>query len=206
MEAALIASNIALWLLVAVLCVAVIALTRQIGVLYERVAPAGALMMGQGPKVGEVAPALELEDLEGRSLQIGGKSATGRSTLVFFLSPSCPVCNSLIPVLKSMRRDEASWLDIVLASDGERDQQAAFIEAKQLAEFRYVLSTELGMTYQVGRLPFAVLIDQEGVLRAKGLTNSREHLESLFEARELGVASIQEYLSTRVQPPERDIA
>jgi len=205
-EAALVASIITLWLLVAVLCVAVIALTRQIGVLYERVAPAGALMTGQGPKVGELAPALELEDLEGRRVRIGGTSTSGRSILVFFLSPSCPVCNSLIPVLKSMQRDEAAWLDIVLASDGEREKQTAFIEAKQLAEFPYVLSTELGMTYQVGRLPFAVLIDEEGVLRAKGLTNSREHLESLFEARELGVASIQEYLSTRAKPPERDIA
>jgi hypothetical protein len=38
------------------------------------------------------------------------------------------------------------------------------------------------------------LIDEHGILRAKGLVNSREHLESLFEAKELGVASIQEYL------------
>jgi len=30
--------------------------------------------------------------------------------------------------------------------------------------------------------------------------NSREHLESLFEAQRLGVASLQDYLSTRLVP------
>ena len=57
-----------------------------------------------------------------------------------------------------------------------------------------MLSAPLGMTYQVGRLPFAAIIDSAGILRARGLINSREHLESLFEAKRLGVASLQEFL------------
>jgi methylamine dehydrogenase accessory protein MauD len=59
---------------------------------------------------------------------------------------------------------------------------------------RYVLSRELGLDYQVPRLPYAVLIDGAGTVRARGLVNTREHLESLFEARHQGVASVQEYL------------
>ena len=39
----LIASNVILWIAVIVLATMVFALVRQIGVLYERVAPAGAL-------------------------------------------------------------------------------------------------------------------------------------------------------------------
>jgi hypothetical protein len=42
---ALIVSNVVLWLLVIALGVVVYALTRQIGVLHERVAPAGALTL-----------------------------------------------------------------------------------------------------------------------------------------------------------------
>jgi hypothetical protein len=34
------------------------------------------------------------------------------------------------------------------------------------------------------------------VLRAKGLVNNREHLESLISAMEAGVGSMQEYLAT----------
>mgnify|MGYP003478317918 FL=1 len=55
------------------------------------------------------------------------------------------------------------------------------------------------MTYQVSRLPFAVLIDETGTLRARGIINSREHLESLFEAKRLGVASLQDYMETRAR-------
>jgi methylamine dehydrogenase accessory protein MauD len=49
----------------------------------------------------------------------------------------------------------------------------------------------------VEKLPFAALIDKDGILRAKGMVNSREHLESLFEAQAKGVASLQEYLNTQ---------
>jgi hypothetical protein len=45
-----------------------------------------------------------------------------------------------------------------------------------------------------------VLIDEAGVVRAKGLVNSREHLESLLVAKETGYASIQQYLDARLAP------
>jgi methylamine dehydrogenase accessory protein MauD len=57
-----------------------------------------------------------------------------------------------------------------------------------------VLSTPLGVTYQVSKLPYAVLLDERGIVRAKGLVNSREQLESLFTAKDLGVASIQDFV------------
>ena len=81
----------------------------------------------------------------------------------------------------------------MLASDGDAAEQRAFIDEYELGSFTYILSTNLGMTYEVGKLPYAVLLDEAGVIRAKGLVNSREHLESLFEAKERGVATVQEY-------------
>jgi hypothetical protein len=38
-----------LWVVVIVLSLAVLALARQVGILHERVAPAGALLHGAGP-------------------------------------------------------------------------------------------------------------------------------------------------------------
>ena len=195
MENALLVSNLALWVAVVVMAVVIVALVRQVGILYERVAPAGALMTQGGPRPGEPAPAFELIDLAGRPVRVGGASPEGRSTLLFFLSPSCPICAELIPVLDSIRRAERRWLEIVLASDGDAEEQRAFVERKGLSRYPYVLSTELGLAFQVGRLPYAALIDERGVLVAKGLANSREHLESLFEAKALGVASFQDYVA-----------
>jgi methylamine dehydrogenase accessory protein MauD len=194
---ALAISNVVLWIVVICLVLVLLALTRQLGVLHERIAPAGALMINRGPAIGEAVAPIDVVDLQGRELRIGAPSGDGRSTLVLFLSPTCPVCKTLLPVLRSSRSQERDWLDVVLASDGEPAPHRQFVLDHQLADFPYVLSPALGLSYQVNRLPFAALIDQTGVLRARGLVNSREHLESLFEAQRLGVASLQEYFSSR---------
>lgn len=192
MAEALVVSNFVLWVVVLALLVAVFALARQIGVLYERVAPMGALVMDNGPKVGAASPVFALTDLEGLSVNIGTPSP--QSTLLFFLSPTCPVCKKLLPILKSAAATEKRWLSVVLASDGDEAEQRAFIRRAGLEAFSYVLSTPLGVTYQVSKLPYAVLLDERGIVRAKGLVNSREQLESLFTAKDLGVASIQDFV------------
>ena len=189
----LIAANVVLFVVVAALVVVVYALARQIGVLYERVSPMGALMMDTGPQVGANAPVLALTDLHGRPVNVGAPSP--RSTLLFFLSPTCPVCKKLLPIVKSAAVSERRWLSIVLASDGDEAEHRRFVQRADLGTFPYVLSQTLGVTYHVGKLPYAVLLDERGIVRAKGLVNSREQLESLFTAKELGVASIQEFVA-----------
>ncbi len=47
------------------------------------------------------------------------------------------------------------------------------------------------MSFRVSKLPFAVLLDRDGKVAAKGLVNSREQLESLFTASETGIPSYQ---------------
>lgn len=195
MNEAIVVSNVILWVLLLVVIVALFGLARQVGILFERVAPMGALMMDQGPKVGEPAPSYTLDSLGGGKARIGGMS--NRSQLVFWLSPSCPVCKKLLPVLKSIKEAEKGWLDIVLASDGEQPQHMEFYRKAELTDLPYVLSHQLGMTYRISKLPYAVLIGEEGNVRAKGLVNSREQLESLFAAKEAGVASIQDFLDQR---------
>ena len=196
---ALLVSNLLLWLVVIALGLVVLALARQIGVLHERVAPAGALMVSGGPKVGEQLEPMFLTDIRGEEVRLAEPSASGQSTLVLFVSPTCPVCKTLLPAIKSAAAAEHGWLRVILASDGELAEQQRYVAEQSLERFPYVLSTDLGIRFQVGKLPFVVLIDEQGVLRAKGLINSREHLESLFEAQERGVASIQEYLERRTR-------
>ncbi len=193
MTEALVVSNIVLWVAVLALLGTVFALARQIGVLYERIAPMGALMLDSGPKVGESAPAFDLVTLDGRPFATGG--ARTKSLLLFFLSPTCPVCKKLLPILKRVAVDEGQWLEIAFASDGDADEHAAFRARAGLQAFPYLLSTDLGMAYRIGKLPYAVLVDEAGKVKAKGLVNSREQIESLFTARDLGVASVQEFVA-----------
>jgi methylamine dehydrogenase accessory protein MauD len=74
------------------------------------------------------------------------------------------------------------------------------LHEKALTKFPYVLSEQLGRSYGVAKLPYAVLIDEAGRLASTGLVNTREHLESLFVAKETGVSTIQQFLG---QGPSR---
>ena len=190
-------SHLVLWVLVIALTLVVFALARQIGVLHDRIAPTGALMLAKGLSVGQAAPIVTVDDLDGHTRRVGAARDDGKNTLVLFLSPTCPVCKVLLPVLKSSQRSEQSWLQIVLASDGDSDGQVEFRKRNGLSSFPYVLSPALGIAYQVNRLPYAVLMDERGIVLARGILNSREHLESLFEAKRLGVASVQDYLESQ---------
>ncbi|WP_175726586.1 methylamine dehydrogenase accessory protein MauD [Burkholderia ambifaria] len=194
MQTALTVSTALLWIAVLALGAICLALVRQIGILYERIMPAGALMIDKGPAVGAIAPTFELTDIRGSRIKVGGIDAAGKATLLFFLSPRCPVCKKLLPLLPSLQASESTPVNIVLASDGELDEHTRFAQKHDLARFPYVLSQELGLAYQIGKLPYAVLLDDTGTVRAKGLVNTREHLESLFEAKERGVASLQQFV------------
>ena len=195
MEVALIASNIVLWVIVILLLFVIFALTRQIGVLHERVAPVGALMPMNGPKIGEQIEPMKLPALDGGDISIG--AGNGR-TFIYFLSPGCPVCKSLLPVVKAVETDEA--ISVIFASDGETlEMHQRYASEHHLDQARYLLSTELGMALGVNKLPFAALIDNDGVLKGRGLVNNREHIESLLTAEELDVSTVQEYLDQHEQ-------
>lgn len=190
-------SQILLWVAVTVLAVLVAALARQVGILHERIAPAGALTLHQKVNVGEVASPMVMQTLDGQSLTVGGSKRDGRSQLLFFVSPDCPVCKSLLPVFKSAARAESGWLDALLVSDGDEAAQRRMIMEQGLAGIPFILSEALGRSFGVAKLPYAVLLDEKGAVASLGLVNTREHLESLFEAKERGVASLQDFLARR---------
>lgn len=182
-------------ILILALAVIVFGLTRQIGILHERLAPMGALAGNQGPEVGHMAPSLSARSLANETIELGGPAPTGQSRLLLFVSATCPVCKKLLPIAKSFADGEN--LRVILVGDGDVDEQRQMIEEYGLQALPYLIAPEVGMAFQVGKLPFAVLIDREGVIRAKGLVNSREHLESLVIAEETGFGSIQAYLKAR---------
>jgi methylamine dehydrogenase accessory protein MauD len=192
-------SQVVLWIVVILLAATVFALTRQVGLLHERIAPAGALSPTAGPKVGEAAEAASYPDLSGNGVVIGGPDPQGRPTLVFFTSPTCPVCRGLVPIARSVARRER--LRLVFASDGgNASTHSRYAAAMELGEFPYVLSLALGLRFGVSKLPFAVLIRGDGTLAARGLVNTREHLESLLESMRTGITSIQDYLAMEQRP------
>ena len=196
----LIISQIVCWPIVLGLSVALLALARQVGVLHMRIAPAGALVTGHGPAVGGASPVLDVTTIEGKSFSIGRGTARGRMQLMLFVSPHCPLCKDLIPVAKNFARREK--LELLFVGDDDLAEQSAMIARESLEGFSFVNSPIVGRTFHVDRLPHAVLIGADGVILSKGLVNSREHLESLVTAHEMGVVSVQDYLAQSKPKPK----
>jgi len=190
----LIVSQIVSWIVIAALVVALLALARQVGVLHMRVAPAGALTTAGGPAVGSGSPMVEATTLDGGHVHVGG-AAKGKSLrLLMFVSASCPLCKGLIPVAKSFAKDER--LDLAFVGDDDAATQRKLIAQQGLEAYPFINGPEVGQAFAVGKLPYAVLLDAEGVVLSKGLVNSREHLESLIIAHEMGVKSVQDYIGS----------
>ena len=57
-----------------------------------------------------------------------------------------------------------------------------FISKHHLEDIPYIVSKDLAVKYNIIAPPYGLIIDEQGKLKAKGLINHLEHLESLLEA------------------------
>jgi methylamine dehydrogenase accessory protein MauD len=181
------------WVFFFGLALGMVALARQVGVLHRRLGPAGALMISGSLKVGSEVPVMKVGTVSGKEITVGGADTSNKSTLIAFVAPDCPVCTRLMPIYKHIAQEFSDELNLVFASDEAVQGHELYRKRQGIEDFDYVLSTDLGMRFEIGKLPYAVLIDAEGVLSSQGLVNTREHIESLLEAQRLNLASIQEY-------------
>jgi methylamine dehydrogenase accessory protein MauD len=188
-------SQALLWVVIALLALAMLALARQVGVLHERLAPLGALAMSRGPQPGEAAPKIAARALDETTVSIGNPLRAGTMQLLFFVAPTCPICKTLLPTAKAFAESEA--LDLVLVGDGDVEEHRRMATRFGIPFGSFINSAEAGMAFHVGKLPYAVLISELGVVVSQGLVNTREHLESLVVAHETGMRSVQDYLRSR---------
>ena len=189
-------SYLSLWFLVMVLLFAVFTLARQIGLLHVRLGPSGARMTNAGPEIGALAPELTALDLEGQELFLGGRR--NKPLLMIFITSGCTTCASLTPAIRSLWRSEHNNLDLVLVGLYSTEEAAReFVKHYRLAEIPCTISEMVGLDYQVLAPPYGVLVDIDGRVRAKGIVNNNEHLESLLNVLELGYASSQDWRKSR---------
>ena len=186
----LLASQFIIWTgLILIIC-ALYVLSRQVALLSERVPSVGALAVNNKIAFHTRAPGFEKASIEGNVVVVGGSRE--KDQLLFFIDIGCPICRSLVQTVKKVAYEESA--DLVFISDGETvGQHLDFYQRSTLMPCDYLISEEIGQAYGIGKVPYAVLIGANGKIVTFGIVNNREHIESLFQAREDGVDSIQEY-------------
>jgi methylamine dehydrogenase accessory protein MauD len=170
-------SNVGLLAALSVLAFVVIVLARQIGVLHERTAPAGADLSAAGVADGAHVPAFSAPTLSGVATRIG----RGRNVTLLFVAAECPVCRSVSPAFARALRENPE-LDGYWVSDGsEIERYAEYAELAGIDPDRYLLSMELALTLQIRQIP-ALAVVRDGVLVAREVLASGKQLLALFDA------------------------
>jgi hypothetical protein len=142
------------WLLLVVLGILVVALARQVGTLHLRLGPRGALEVDtEGPALGDAPPPIPADAADGSRVLVGGP---GPMRLVLLSSPTCPVCEEVSPGIPAAA-SAAGMVSQVLHDPG------------------------LERAYHVPGPPFLLVMDELGVVRAKGTVNNLEQVEGLVD-------------------------
>lgn len=194
-------SYVVLWVLVVLLCVVAMSLMRLMGQMHQRLGPAPALVTEHGPEIGD-----SFADILART-EISEDGVLsfprGRDSLLLFVAPGCPTCESLMWNLKAFQARRDPTVEIVLISTSANvEHNREFLENAGFESTCFLALPKLAQSLNLTVTPYAFWLDTEGVVQAKGLVNTMEHLDSLRNARALGFASINEY-HQKVHLPSR---
>jgi methylamine dehydrogenase accessory protein MauD len=167
---------VVLWILVALLCVTVVALARQIGTLHLRLGPRGALEVDdEGPPLGEALDPVPLTDVRARPVTL---AARGERQLLLFVSPGCSTCHQVLPALPAVA-GHGEIAPYVLC-DGDRED-AELLARERRPRAPVVPAGRLAKELELPGAPFALVLDEQGVVRAKGTVNDLEQMEGLTD-------------------------
>ncbi|GBR08469.1 thioredoxin domain-containing protein [Acetobacter oeni] len=161
-----------------VFAVALLGMARQIGVLHERLQPLDPADQESGLEVGRAMPRMALEGVDGPSVAVGEALLPGHRQLLLFVAPDCPVCKRVIP--SALQISESGAADLVFVGDGSRPELTELGKTVIRGRAPLTVAAELGLVLQVSRLPFAAVVDEHGVLAARGLVSNSAHLEALL--------------------------
>jgi methylamine dehydrogenase accessory protein MauD len=191
-------SYVVLWLMVLILTLGFLALARQIGVLYGRLPQVGARIENTGPKIGDRISAVALPGLDGSLVQI--PSAQRPLTLLVFINASCSVCRAIAPAVRGLAATEHSVAVTLVSFAGDLEETRVHDESLGLSEIPHVLSLAFAKQVAVLSTPYALVLNSQGIVQAKGLVQNREQLDSLLTALDMKVESLQVYAERYVLP------
>jgi methylamine dehydrogenase accessory protein MauD len=176
----LLVSYVILWIVVIALIVVVLTMARLIGLLYRRFPPYGARGAADGAPIGSKVPAYRGTTIDGRLVEVPDPQVS-RPGILIFVSPSCGACAELAPAIRSIWRSDRKDVSILLvATAGDAEGAREFAREHDLTGIPYVVAPDWAQANNIMGTPYAVAIDADTVVRAKGVANHLEHLDSLL--------------------------
>ena len=185
------ASYVALWFLLGITTVLLVATMRQVRQFYSLYVKSEP---SWGLPIGAVAPQLsgmQFVSEAGNANDADFLPEKGKLNAVFFLSPGCSACQSILPQLNSIGRvwKQANHF-VVVPADVEATRRYVSVLDKAVSDGSVgVLSDAKSATarrYNIQSVPYLVVIGNDGKICAKGSAATRNEVETaLAQAAEM---------------------
>jgi hypothetical protein len=168
-----------LWILILVVAGMLAGLIYVVADLIRRVGPdRGPVVPNDGLKIGSRAPMLGGAEVRtGRAVQLSDYD--GRSVAVVFLSPTCKPCVELVPHLNEMAKYQRNVPILVVVLQGH-----GFDYAHALTDRILLLGDaegKLQAAWEVERTPLTYVINADGTVRMKSVSNDLLDLEDTLD-------------------------
>lgn len=204
------ASYVALWGLVVVVCLFLVGLLRQFGALQSQldhppVFEPGANMPAlenDGPTIGSHLPDLVAETINGfGEVALATRKPPGR-TLLMFMAPLCESCQHMVSPLNMLAGDPAQGVLPIVFMRADEQTCRSFLSVFPL-RLPLVCDDDRSIHrgLEVHRAPLGLLYSENGQLVRKGAVQTDEDLQSL-----LGNVGAPIAAQANIFPPVRVLA
>lgn len=176
-------SNIALWILLLGVGFLLLGTLRSLGLLkwrFEELEATRPVRKGrEGLPPGRKAPDFRLPATAGGEVSLSDFG--GRRVLLVFTQSRCGPCHDIAPELN--RLHETGEQQVLVVNNGEPDATAEWA-AEIRAAFPIATQEDRSVSkeYQVLATPYAFVVDERGVIAAKGVAGSPQYLRYILEA------------------------
>lgn len=132
-------------------------------------------------RVGEVAPEVELPDLQGNTIDLA--DFRGEKAIVLFWNPGCGFCQQILPDLQKWEQDppEKAPKLLVVSAGPKEANEAMGLSSPVVLDQQF----SVGRAFGVGGTPSAILVDEEGRIASEVAVGGPAVLE-LASARRTG--------------------
>ncbi len=164
------------------LIVLVILLYRQLGIMYLGSAEG---VSRDGLERGVKAPDFSLTDQYGNLQR--ASDYRGRPLLLVFGSPNCSPCRTLLPQLHQWAQSH-SEVGVVWLNAAEPEESLKFVSdmGATIPVAAHTPDQNLLDRYKVRVTPFITFLDENGIVRAKGLANTKSGLDLYYKELKTG--------------------
>lgn len=173
------ASILALWVLVIFETVLLVLLLRALGELRQRGGiSTQASTDREGLSLGTQAPVFVATDHEGTP--VGLEDTDRQWRILAFIAPGCSACEFAIHALNDFIAEQQN-IAVLVIGDANLKENRAYAAEKQAV--MPILTTQPNVVkelYLVRSVPFAYVLDANGIIRAKGRINEKEHIHYLL--------------------------